>query len=102
MEIGVNLNSGIYEITMRGQFTFSDHLQFKDILERISQEDIEQVIFQMRGVEFIDSAGLGMLLLAQETSENLHKQLSIVGACGQVKKMFKVAHFENIFALREA
>jgi len=101
VDITKSLDNGIYTITLSGKFTFFDHAAFREILEEMSQEKIRGVVLDMAALTFIDSAGLGQLLLAQDEATKYHKSLVIKGATGQVRKMFGVAHFDTIFTLQE-
>ena len=100
MQITHQLQHGSYHVTMRGSFTFSDHLAFRDILKEMATEGVNNVAFYLSEVEFVDSAALGMLLLARESAEKQHKNLTLHGATGQVKKMFDMSQFERLFTLR--
>jgi anti-anti-sigma factor len=99
MQIVHQLSQGIYDVGLSGKFTFSDHPAFCEILQRIGEEDVREVTFDMVHVEFIDSAGLGMLLLALDAVEKTQKNLVIRGARNQVKKMFDLAQFEALFTM---
>ena len=99
MEIVKDLRQGSYEITLKGKFTFSDHPSFREILQNIAQKEVRQVVLHMSGVEFVDSAALGMLLLARDEAEKHQKHLIISGAAGQVKKMFEMARFNTLFTM---
>ncbi len=52
-------------------------------------------------IEFIDSAGLGMLLLAKDAVEQRQVRLVLRGANGQVAKMFSISEFDKIFSLEK-
>src|SRR5271156_2341391 len=97
MDIKKSLKNGIYEVTLSEKFTFFDHAAFREIVDEISHENIRQIELHMAAVTFIDSAGLGQLLLAHDEAAKSRKPLVIKGATGQVKKMFDVAHFETMF-----
>ena len=99
MNITKQLHQGTYDITFSGKFTFSDHAAFRDVLQHISENGTQQITLHMQAVEFVDSAALGMLLLALDESQKHRKRLVISGASGQVKKMFDMAKFNTLFAL---
>ena len=101
MEITKHLKQGIYDVTMRGKFTFTDHPEFREILQEMGGNDVRQIVFHMSNVEFVDSAALGMLLLAGDEAEKYQKNLVISGAAGQVKKMFNMARFDTLFTMAE-
>ena len=99
MEIGNELNQGTYNDTLRGKFTFSDHIEFREVLHKIEDNDVTQIVFHLGNLEFVDSTGLGMLLLALDAAESQQKKLTITGAMGQVKKMFDLARFHTLFSM---
>jgi HptB-dependent secretion and biofilm anti anti-sigma factor len=99
MDIVKQLSGGTYEVTFIGQFTFNDHPEFRDVLERFKERDVVSVVLHLGSVDFIDSAALGMLLLALDESEKHRKSLVLQGATGQVKKMFDMAQFHTLFTI---
>ena len=101
MEIVTHLKQGSYDVTLSGKFTFNDHPAFREILQQIEGEDVQQVVLHMAKVEYVDSAALGMLLLALDETEKHQKRLVISGATGQVKKMFDMARFNTLFSMVE-
>lgn len=84
-------------VTLEGRFTFSDNGEFRKVLEAINDPGVQRIVLHMEKVEFIDSAALGMLLLAEEEASRLNKALAISGAHGQVKRIFTMARFNEIF-----
>lgn len=101
MEIIKHIDHATYDVTLSGKFTFADHPEFRDILQKIGDSAIKRVVFHMQKVEFVDSAALGMLLLALDEAEKHHKGLVISGATGQVKKMFDMAQFNTLFTMND-
>lgn len=99
MEIVTHREQGICNVVLSGQFTFADHPGFRDILQEIAEVQVRQVILHMAKVEFVDSAALGMLLLALDEAHKHQKQLVISGATGQVKKMFDLSRFNTLFTM---
>jgi len=82
---------------MKGRFVFSDHVQFKDILDHIEHDKAATVRLDFKEIEFIDSAALGLLLLAKEKSEKAGKRFVLERPGGQVAKMFKISRFQDMF-----
>ena len=99
MEIVKSISQGNFDIRLSGKFTFADNPEFREILNTIADMEVQQVILHMAGVEFVDSAALGMLLLARDEAEKHRKKLVLSGAVGQVKKMFDMARFNTIFTM---
>ncbi len=99
MEVSRQLKHGLCDVTLKGKFTFGDHQRFRDILDQLSDGEVKQVTLHMDGVEFVDSAALGMLLLALDESKKHQKQLTIRGVTGQVKKIFDMAKLNELFSI---
>ena len=99
MEITQHLEQEIHHVRLSGAFTFTDHAGFRDVLNVIGEGSVQQVTIHMAQVNFVDSAALGMLLLARDEAEKYRKQLVLRGAAGQVKKMFDMARFNMLFSL---
>lgn len=100
MEITRSTDNGDFTLTLKGLFTFADNSAFRHILSSIPNPEIRQIIFDMQQVEFIDSAALGMLLLAHDESIKHQKPIILRGAEGQVAKMLKMACFDEYFLMQ--
>ena len=88
-------------VALAGRFTFVAHEGFRQMLER-SVERLEAnctLTIDLRGVQFVDSAALGMLLLAREAVRARSAQISLRGATGQVQRMLSISKFETLFAV---
>lgn len=99
MEIITHTENGTYNVQMRGKFTFIDNTEFRLIIDKLADPAIRQVVLHMEHVEFVDSAALGMLLLAHDEAVKSKKALLLKGVKGQVKRTFEMARFEQFFNL---
>lgn len=99
MECTHTLYNGTLKAVIAGNFTFSDHELFRKVLEHISSSEVKQVVINLASTSFVDSAAMGMFLLARDEASKHGKTLSLEGAGGQVKKMFDLANFKNLFSL---
>lgn len=99
MQYSLADNDGATEIKFSGRFTFTDHALFRDLLNELIGKKNRKNVFVLKDVEFIDSAGLGMLLLAREEAQQQNLNISLRGAQGQVKRMFDVARFDTMFTI---
>ncbi len=100
MPITKELNHGTYHVTLDTRFSFNDNAEFREVLERTEDHEVRELVFNMAQVDFVDSAALGMLLLARETAMKHGKSITISGATGQPKKMFDMAKFDTMFTIR--
>ncbi len=93
--------NGTTTVQLSGRFTFGDHSSFRKLIEEIRPYGSKTCVLDVAGVEFIDSAGLGMLLLARDEGERTNTAVVIRGARGQVKRMLEVARFDTLFKLED-
>jgi anti-sigma B factor antagonist len=59
----------------------------------------KKVVFNLRGVNYVDSAGLGMLLNAVSKIKNAGGQLVICNLSEQVVKLLKTTKVESVFRI---
>lgn len=95
------LNGEVYKIKISEKFTFSDHLEFKKILESFDGNAFKNMEIDVSGLEFIDSAALGLLLLLRERTAQSQVKLSLIKPQGQVQKMFRISRFYELFNIVE-
>ena len=100
MEMTRTTQNGDLTLTLKGAFTFEDNMAFRSILAGISNTEVKHITFNLEHVHFIDSAALGMLLLAYDESLRHQKRIILRGAGGQVSKTLHMAHFENYFVMQ--
>jgi HptB-dependent secretion and biofilm anti anti-sigma factor len=86
-------------VAMSGEFTFTDHAVFLEIIGRLLGAQDQSIVIDLSGLDFIDSAGLGMLLIARDETGKAGRHLTLRAPKGQVQRMFAVTKFETLFAI---
>ena len=92
---------GDMQVLLSGQFTFADNFKFKQILELLEDAQVKALTLHFGGIDFIDSAGLGMLLLMRDECQIRSVALSIIATHGQVQKIFTISKFDQLFSMSE-
>ncbi len=82
------------EVELKGRLTYSDYNVFRQIADTLG---VQNCVFDLNGLEFIDSAGLGMLLLARDRIEECRGKIILRGAQDQVRKMIELGKFDDLF-----
>jgi anti-anti-sigma factor len=82
---------------MSGKFTFSDNQTFRTIIESIKSGEAANFTLDLSGVEFVDSAALGMFLVAREEAKKKGVNLTLSNPVGQVQNMFQLSNFSSLF-----
>ncbi len=85
---------------LKGHLTFSGMAVIEDILDTIRLNPCSSVILQLDQVEYIDSSGVGMLLMMQELCEERGAALELHSVPGQVKSVMQQTCLDQLFTLK--
>ncbi|MCA0406464.1 MAG: STAS domain-containing protein [Proteobacteria bacterium] len=88
-----------FRVRLQDRMTFSDHGQFRDLLTEITREKAQSAVFDMSELVSIDSAGLGMLMIALEESRKGGWALSLRAPQGHVRKLLELACFDKLIPI---
>ncbi len=91
------------EIFISGSFTFRDHDTFFEIVALIKSNDksMKRMVFNMENCDFIDSAGLGMLVIAHDEATARGIDLLIKNANGKTKEVLYAARFDTLYKIED-
>ncbi|MBL4692326.1 MAG: STAS domain-containing protein [Magnetovibrio sp.] len=98
MEHNINISGNGATVTLSGRFTFTDNKDFRDILSKF-EEGILNCTLDVKNLEFIDSAGLGMIILANDTVSDNGGSFILRSPQGQVRKMLELTRFGDIITV---
>lgn len=87
-------------IRLQGAFVFSVHRHFRRALCDALPQASREIVVDLAAVGEIDSAALGMLLIARDRANERGKRIAIEGATGPVLQVLKIANFTRFFELR--
>ena len=87
------------EIELKGRLTFSDYSIFREISDYVNQFNPKSCLLNLKDLEFIDSAGLGMLLIVRDKLAAKNGLVILKNSQGQVKKMLTLGNFESLFSV---
>lgn len=99
MEIIIDKKQDFDLVTLTGRFTFVDHTICREMIQKLLKSDCKKCVIDLGKIEFIDSAGLGMLLVIKDELKKKGIPLVLLKPSGQVEKMIKVAHFDQVFTI---
>ena len=85
--------------TLSGELTFNDHELYRAMLDEALSGGAKTINLNLSKLEFIDSAGMGMLLVGQDRSTNEKWSFELVQPQGQVKKMLELAKLSQVIKI---
>lgn len=90
--------NGSWQIhTMSGRLTQADRTEMMDVMKAMSTDDsLVGIRLEMAGLSFVDSFGVGLLLLIRDEAIRLGKKLVLSGAQGPVFKLLKLSGLDSL------
>lgn len=98
MEYKIDKNDAEVTVAFSGGITFSENVSFRQVLKELSESEITRCTFDLSKVDMVDSAGLGMFLIAKEQADTAGWTLTVTGAHGYVASMLKLTKLSEVLA----
>ncbi len=90
------------EYALSGRFTFADHGIISNIQKNLHSTKIDKrCVLNLSEIDFIDSSGLGMLLLLRETATDQGSEVVLRKPCEKVMKVFRACRYDSLFTIEE-
>ncbi|WP_172197168.1 STAS domain-containing protein [Niveibacterium sp. COAC-50] len=93
-------SEGAATICLKGDFVFQMHREFSAALGNALRPEVPEIVINLADVSYMDSAALGMLLVARSRALERGKRVAISGAVGHVLQVLHIANFEKLFEIR--
>ncbi len=88
-------------LALRDQLTFSDREAFDGVIEKIVRSGGRQAAINLNKLDYMDSAGLGMLLTLRDGAERAGIEIRLTRAKGEVKELLTLACFDSLFIIED-
>ncbi len=85
-------------MALRGAFTFKDHHSFRALLDALRGGGKRHVL-DLSGLDFVDSAALGMFLIAEDEARSAGWTLTLRRPSSRVAKLMEVAAMDTVFTI---
>ena len=102
MDIQVQESTESFTAKISGKMLFEDRAKFNDLLAKMVSSAKSKFVIDLDNLESIDSAGLGMMMIAHDKISGEGKKFSIVNAKDQVKKVLEITDFGKIMHIEFA
>ena len=77
MQFEIRKDPGVTTVRLKGRLGFSDHAEFRNIIAAFDQSPGGTMVFDLAALEFIDSSGLGMLIIARDEARKRKQEFVI-------------------------
>ncbi len=78
---------------------FESHRTFRDQLTKALHGKPQVICIDMSSVEFMDSSGMGMLLLANQEALQQDCKVELLRPQGQVRDIIELAHIDRVMTV---
>jgi len=86
-------------VMMTGELTFADSARFRDMMAKIKRAGSKSILFDLKNLEFIDSAGLGLFVFLQEEMSIYGKKISLTNVRGDVERVMLLSKFHEFIKI---
>jgi HptB-dependent secretion and biofilm anti anti-sigma factor len=87
-------------LVLRDQLTFSDRDGFDTVIDRLLGKGSSRVVVvDLAQLDYMDSAGLGMLLTLRDRAEKTGVEARLAKPKGDVRELLALACFDTLFSI---
>lgn len=99
MRVQTAISKESFNVEFCDKLTSSDLGDFRKLLSDIRQSGCPAVVLDLGALEWLDSAGLGMLILAKDLADKDNLKLVLKSPQGHVKSILDLGRFEKLFII---
>jgi anti-sigma B factor antagonist len=98
MDITINNTAAdITIIHVHGKFTIEDVNFFKEKTGPLVKDPVKTILLNFSDLNYIDSSGIGALILLMNTAKNLNVDLMLFNIPKEIQNIFKIAYLDKFF-----
>jgi anti-sigma B factor antagonist len=91
LEIETNAHDGRVEVAFKGELDIASFTMVEDRLREIEAERPSVIVFDLRGLRFMDSTGLRLILSADKRARRDGWRIAVVEGPEAVHRVFRLA-----------
>lgn len=96
MKLNKTQNGDTVELTASGAFDFDDHSTMRSTIAELQDGDATKIQMTMTDVTSVDSAAIGLLLMAHDRLKKSGKSFAIKGAQGLTERALRHAKVDEM------
>lgn len=89
-------------LDLKGDLTYSNRAVFKTAVEQVKSRGCRHLIVNLEQVRFVDSSGLGLLVLLSQSFKLQHDRLSLLKPQSYVREIMSLANIPKMIPLYES
>ena len=84
-------------IDLRGRLTFFEVGILRESITRLVREGHKQLVFNLGGLEYLDSSGIGELARLYVTVVKSGGEMKVTGLTPKIDQILKITHLSQVF-----
>ncbi|MFY9643020.1 MAG: STAS domain-containing protein [Rhodomicrobium sp.] len=96
MTIENRRNGEVLEVGFRHRLTAADYAAFRTVLLRVKESGIRMLVLDLSNLDWIDSSGLGALILAKEAAVKAGTEFVLRSPKGLVKELLELGGLDSM------
>jgi len=93
------LNGDVFKAAIKDRLTFSDHAEFRKLLDQVNKSGAHKCVFDLSKLAAVDSAGLGMFIIALQESKKSGWSLTLRAPQERVLALMTLAKFDKMLTI---
>jgi anti-anti-sigma factor len=102
MRISTETSGSTFTVKLADRMAFADHGVFRTLLDQIRKSGCKEAVFDLTDLVSIDSAGLGMFMIALEAADKDGWVMSILQPQGHVRQLLQLAKIDKMIKVTAA
>ena len=86
-------------VYIKGEIDLYNAGTLKKTMFNIAEKGAESIILDMKDVPYVDSSGVGLLVVTKKKLENDNKQFALLNVNEDIYKVLKIAAFHKFFKM---
>lgn len=99
MELKIRKNKEVYIIDVSGEMDLYNSYKLKELVMKMIERNIKNMIINLDEVDYIDSSGIGALIYICSTLKKMNLKLFITNIHGSVKKVIELTKLMGYFPI---
>ncbi|MBW4462606.1 MAG: STAS domain-containing protein [Nodosilinea sp. WJT8-NPBG4] len=95
------MNSNVQVIEPTGILDSTKAEEFRESVEALLEEGTEVILVDLKEITFIDSSGLGTLVVLLKKARSLNRSFCICSMNDQVRMLFELTSMDRVFEIYE-
>lgn len=99
MQVKTTVTDAVFEAHLSDRLSFSDNSAFRKLLNDMLASKARRWIIDLSALVSVDSAGLGMFIIAQDAAKKAGLPLTLRSPSGHVKNLIQLSKMDKLISV---